>query len=1147
MSKELSALAAADFHWASHLDSPWQKLPFHIPGLQAAAARELADKLSRFGVSPSTAAPLGIAVLGPAGSGKSHLMASLRKSAHGRGQFFVLVDMTDVSNFEATVSLGLLRSLSQPDADGRPQWRGLLDQLFAEYADPNLRADGVDGLSASRPPGLINRCDRLIDAIAARHGNDAVQHQDVTRAVLLLASDHVDLVDLGEGWLTGTGITREDAELHGFRHAREQHSLIFRGLSWLMSLVRPTVLALDQLDAIVAEHEAMAFRRSEEPPSSERPSSSPSALGLSAGLARLLDASRRTQVVVACREETWAVLDRRSPISLQGRFEGPIVLRPLSDTTVLRSLIAVRLAQAHRSVDYTPSYPTYPFRDDFFAEMAGAPPREVYKRCDGHRRECLRLRRVVETGTPSFPPPRKDELLPIQRRFEALLLEAPIDQLLAEEDEPALAGLVESACLALAQNENPTRADVDVGIDLRFLGRRSYEPLHARIRLMFRADADRERHYAFRFIQKSQERGFQVRLAAAMTASGVGRSVTHSRLAILRVGAPPASPASERLLTELRARNGSLLTPSRTDLAVLWAIHALREDREHAHVLPAWLAAKRPVSRVSVFGDAVRWLYADTAKPRDPSAIEALSNPSTHPPGADGPMRRVPSSTRRRTHPGLGRVVEQNPGSLAGALLPGALPARLPPASPPPPHPSRLPPSAEPLLGSAWPPSRGTASAPPSRAPSLPPQRSAAAEPQLPLGERLGDGIARGSVEVPLLSLRNHAMVLAGEGSAKTVLLKRMIEEAVLLGVPAIIVDGMGELSLLGDERSSAPDGWKLGDERKARLYHERSDVVIWTPGIHRGNPLSLPALPDLARLAGDPDELEAALSMVVASLGAIVAPPTGRANPASLDVLLGALRLFARQGGGGLHDLIALLAELPEDAYVGVPHGAQLGRLMSEQLGTECKLNPLLGQQQPTFDPQVLFGTPTPGRTRVSVINLSGLPSERARQQFVDQLAMSLFVFIKQHPARHRPLLGLLVIDEARDFVPGTRSVPGKESLLRLVPQARKYGLGILFATQAPKSVDQQLITSCATHFYGRVSSPAAIETVREQIRRRGGNGSDVATLMPNVFYAHTEGMSSPIRVAPLPCLSAHPGSPPGELEIIQRAQRSRARELHV
>ncbi|HTV17764.1 MAG TPA: hypothetical protein VMG12_03810, partial [Polyangiaceae bacterium] len=598
---------------------------------------------------------------------------------------------------------------------------------------------------------------------------------------------------------------------------------------------------------------------------------------------------------------------------------------------------------------------------------------------------------------------------------------------------------------------------------------------------------------------------------------------------------PPVSAASERLITDLRTRGGFLLTPSRTDLAALWAIAALRDDAEHSHLLPAWLATRRPVSRISVFADAVRWLYGDTAKPRDAS-LEQLAAQTSLPPSSDGPMRRSPSSTRKRTHPGLGRV-DQIPGLAA---LAAGFPSRVPPSSPlyssrPPATAASVHPSRIPGAGFARVSSRPPLSQPP---------RSG---PQLPLGERLGDGSTRGSVEVPLLSLRNHAMVLAGEGSAKTVLLKRLIEEAVLLGVPAIIVDGVGELSLLGEPRPSAPDGWKLGDDRKARLFHERSDVVIWTPGIHRGNPLSLHPLPDLAKVASEPDELEAALSMVVSSLGAIVAPATGRPNPGALDVLLVALRFFAKNGGGSLQDLIALLGALPVEAYAGIEYGDQIGRQISEQLTVESKLNPLLGQTGAQLDPQVLLGTPTPGRTRVSVINLNGLPSERARQQFVDQLAMTLFSYIKDHPARHRPLLGLLVIDEARDFVPATRSVPGKESLLRLVPQARKYGLGLLFATEAPKSVDQQLITSCATHFYGRVSSPAAIETVREQIRRRGGNVSDVATLMPNVFYAHTEGMSSPIRVAPLPCLSAHPANPPGEFEIIQRAQRSRAQALSV
>jgi len=500
-------------------------------------------------------------------------------------------------------------------------------------------------------------------------------------------------------------------------------------------------------------------------------------------------------------------------------------------------------------------------------------------------------------------------------------------------------------------------------------------------------------------------------------------------------------------------------------------------------------------------------LYRDSARPTEVATSLSLSSA---PPDDTGPMRRAPSTQRKRTHPGLGRADEipgllrQNPELAARALRAANAYSSRPPGS-----------------------------------------RAARAEPQLPLGERLSEGAPRASMEVPLLCLRNHALVLAGEGSAKTVLLKRIIEEAVLLGVPSIIVDSTGELSQLGDTRPSAPEGWRLGDERKARLYHERSEVVIWTPGIHQGNPLVLQPLPDLAKLVDDPEELEAALSMAIASLGPIVVG-SDRSDGAA-EVLLAALRHFARYGGGGMPQLMDLLRALPPAVCAGLEQGPRIARQMSEQLQAECERNPLLGQAGPPLDPKLLLGAAGAGRTRVSVINLSGLPSERARQQFVDQLSMTLFAYIKDHPDRHRPLLGLLVIDEARQFVPATRSVPSKESLLRLVPQARKYGLGMLFASEAPKGVDPQLVAVCATHFYGRVSSPAAIEAVREQLRRRGGNGSDVATLMPNVFYAHTDGMPAPVRVAPLPCLSAHAPTPPGEPEIIARAQRSRARALHV
>jgi len=629
---------------------------------------------------------------------------------------------------------------------------------------------------------------------------------------------------------------------------------------------------------------------------------------------------------------------------------------------------------------------------------------------------------------------------------------------------------------------------------------------------MFRAMRDRERHYAFRFLQKSQSRAFQARLKAAITASGIESDLPFRRLVLFRVGPPPAGPASEKLIEELRARGGIFIEPSQTELATLWAIRALRQDSRHSHMVSPWLASKRPVSRLSSFIDAVEWLYGEN----EPSAAESKGRT----PSYGTPLVTVkppPSSRRKITRPGMGIAP---PEEERMSIIPAT------------PRPSKVPSSGPRISPSLMPP------------PKSQPQ-ALRLDATLPIGDRLIGGAIERSLAIPLLNLRKHAVVLAGSGSGKTVLLKRLVEEAVLLGVPSIIIDGDNDLSMLGDVWASAPDAWRAGDAEKARRYHDQSDVVIWTPGINRGNPLCLHPIPDLGALADDADELEVALSMVVSNLAPIVAPAGGRAGQMALGVLTGALRHLARRRGGGLQDLVGLLRDLPSEAYESIERGDQIARRMSEQLLAETRMNPLFREVGTELDPHVLFGSRAPGRTRVSVINLSGLQGEAARQQFIGQLSMTLFSYVKKHPARGQPLLGLLVIDEASEYVPSTRSVPGKDNMLRLVAQARKYGLGMLFATQAPKSIDPQIIASCATQFYGRAASPAAIETVREQLKLRGGNGTDIAMLEPGVFYAHTEGMKAPVRVATRLCLSAHPANPLDDAEIVKRAGRSRLEAL--
>jgi hypothetical protein len=107
-------------------------------------------------------------------------------------------------------------------------------------------------------------------------------------------------------------------------------------------------------------------------------------------------------------------------------------------------------------------------------------------------------------------------------------------------------------------------------------------------------------------------------------------------------------------------------------------------------------------------------------------------------------------------------------------------------------------------------------------------------------------------------------------------------------------------------------------------------------------------------------------------------------------------------------------------------------------------------------------------------------------------------------------------------NFAPSQKMTPCKESTLALATQARKYGLGMIFATQTPKAIDNKIISNCTTHFYGKMNAPATIQAVRELIAMKGGSADDVAGLSAGVFYFATEGTARPIKMrAPLWCAS--------------------------
>jgi DNA helicase HerA-like ATPase len=165
------------------------------------------------------------------------------------------------------------------------------------------------------------------------------------------------------------------------------------------------------------------------------------------------------------------------------------------------------------------------------------------------------------------------------------------------------------------------------------------------------------------------------------------------------------------------------------------------------------------------------------------------------------------------------------------------------------------------------------------------------------------------------------------------------------------------------------------------------------------------------------------------------------------------------------------------------------------------------------------------------------GLPSDEQRQGFVNQLQMEVFAWIKRNPAGDRPLGGLFVMDEAQTLAPSGGWTASTQSTIILASQARKYGLGLVFATQAPKALHNQIPGNATTQFFGRLQSPAQVAAANEMARAKGSTVEDIALLERGQFYVTGEAFGFR-RIDTAMCLSHHPPSPLRLEEVIERAR---------
>jgi hypothetical protein len=1084
MTEPLQALRAIDFNWTHDLQSVWTDPISHVDELHKSLIdRTVLEFLSR--TKKATDNPIGKVILGEAGAGKTHLLGTLRRRVWQANGWFILLDIVGITEFWTTVALGFVTSLHQQTPRGRTQYQDVLSAIIKGLS---LDSDAKRAIAKWQEKPNKTKLDTVqlfLELLRRVDQLNTTRYQDVIRALLFLGSDDWDANNLAYCWLQGLDVDEQRRKELGFLKAPPPPEDLVRGMLWVMSMAGPTLIAIDQIDSIVTASNILASHDADHSDDTQTKARAIIQM-LAGGLMDLHDCKRRAMTVVSCLQVTWPIIEAKAVQSVQGRFEKLPVLESIKHRDIVANLIAGRLDTAYAATGFHPAYRTWPFHPHALESAVGLLPREILVRCKQHLDRCLAAGDVLECTSldqtiAAETPPSVPEL---DKEFQREIAAAKTSDLLNNEHEDTATRdlLIEMCELLLRHLDIPEAVDAVVKADPN----KRKPVLHARISFTFHDEGDREQHYCFRLLGHTNAIAFQSRLKAAMTASGIDTALKFRHLFILRRGQAPGGPKTKALVDQFLKAGGKFISPTDEDLRAFVALRTLAGRDPPG--FDAWLRARKPLFDTPLF---------KAASLCPPPFLP--SSPSKSPDASSGGIRAT----------SIGKALPDKASPISAANRPSGTKNDAAQAK----EDAALP--AEALHARTL-----------SRA--------------IPIGHRFERGTAGDPVLLAADLLRRHVAILAGSGSGKTVLLRRIVEEAALLGIPAIVLDINNDLSRLGDPWPTRPDGFSDEDAAKASAYHARADVVIWTPGVGSGNPISLKLLPDFAAIGNATDkQTEDERTQAVEMARATLTPYIGGSGQKALlrqGVLADALRTFARRGGGSLEDLIGLLSELPEEVSK-IGNASKLASEIADQLLAVIATNPLLQSSGVSLDPQRLFCGHN-GNARVSVINLAGLGSDEARQSFVNQLQMTLFTWIKQNPSETGRLY---VLDEAQNFAPSQVGTACKASARSLVAQARKYGLGMIFATQLPKGIDNAIVSNCTTHVYGRMSSPATIQATQELMAAKGGAVEDIARLTKGEFYFSTDGFNQPVKIRTPLCLSWHPPNPPTADEVAAKGRASR------
>jgi phage host-nuclease inhibitor protein Gam len=398
--------------------------------------------------------------------------------------------------------------------------------------------------------------------------------------------------------------------------------------------------------------------------------------------------------------------------------------------------------------------------------------------------------------------------------------------------------------------------------------------------------------------------------------------------------------------------------------------------------------------------------------------------------------------------------------------------------------------------------------------------------------------------------LVTHALVTGMTGSGKTGLCIGLIEEAALQGIPAILIDPKGDLTNLmltfpdllpadfepwidannahrenkttAEVAEATASSWKKGladwglDRKNLIQLKDSVERIVYTPGSSTGQPVSIMASFDAPDMDWEENEevLREKISATVTALLTLVGMKDIDPLRSREHILLS--NIIENNWRKGAHlNLTTLILQTQDPPFETLGAFSLNNFFPKKDRGALAMLlNNFLAS--PTFqswidgvplDIQTMLYTQE-GKPRHSIFYLAHL-GDAERMFFITLLYSAVESWMRKQRGTGG-LRTLVYFDEIHGYLPPVANPPSKPLIIRLLKNARAFGVGLVLTTQNPVDVDYKALSNAGTWMIGRLQTDQDKQRLLDGLESaaggvpRGEYDRLISTLGKRVFLYH-------------------------------------------